>query len=330
MAIHVGRREFITLVGGAAAWPLAARAQQAAVPVIGLLSTRADTDDPHFVAAVYKGLKETGYVEGQNVAIEARFAANQYNRLQPLVAELVQRRVAAIITMGTAAAPAAKAATSTIPVIFGIGDDPVKMGLVNSLNRPGGNVTGITGLGEELGPKRLELLHELVPAAKRVAVLLNPTSSSAMPIISKGLEAASRRLEMKLKFFNASNDSEIDEAFTKLTHEGLAGLTVINDAFFNSRAQRFAILAALHKIPAMYPYPIYAKAGGLMSYGPSINEVYRQVRIYAGRILKGEKAGDLPVIQPTRFDFVINLKTAKVLGLEIPPVLLALANEVIE
>ena len=322
------RREFITLVGSAAAWPLTARAQPA-MPVIGLLSTRADTDDPQFVAAIHKGLRETGYLEGQNVAIEARFAANQYDRLQQLAAELVQRRVAAIITMGTAAAPAAKAATSSIPVIFGIGDDPVKLGLVNSLNRPGGNVTGVTALGEELGPKRLELLHELVPTAKSVAVLLNPTSSS-MPIISKGLEAASRILDLKLEFFNASNDTEIDEAFTKLIHEGLAALIVTNDAFFNSRAQRFAILAALHKIPGMYPYRIYAMAGGLMSYGASLNDLYRQVGVYAGRVLKGERVAELPVVQPSKFDLVINARAAKALGLTVPPTLLARADEVIE
>jgi putative ABC transport system substrate-binding protein len=323
------RRDVITLVGGAVAWPLAAHAQRPAMSVIGLLSTRADTDDPHFVAAVYKGLKETGYVEGQNVAIEARFAANQYDRLPQLAAELVQRQVAAIITMGTAAAPAAKAATSTIPVIFGIGDDPVKLGLVNSLNRPGGNVTGFTALGEELGPKRLELLHELVPAAKSVAVLLNPTSS-AMPIISKGLEAASRALGLKLEFFDASNDSEIDEAFTKLVHQRLAALLVINDAFFNSRAQRFAILATLHRIPSMYPYPIYARAGGLMSYGASITDLYRQVGIYAGRVLKGERIAELPVVQPSKFDLVINIRAAKAIGLEVPTTLLVRADEVIE
>ena len=324
------RREFISLVGGAAAaWPLATLAQQPAIPVVGVLSTRAATDDPHLVAAIYKGLKETGYIEGQNIAIEARFAANRYDQLQQLATELVQRRVAAIITMGTAAAPAAKAATSTIPVIFAIGDDPVKLGLVNSLNRPGGNLTGVTALGEELGPKRLELLHELVPAAKGIAVLLNPASSS-MPIISRGLEAASSTLGLQLQFFDASNDNEIDEAFAKLVRQRLAAVMVVNDAFFNSRAQRFAILAALHKIPGMYPYRIYAMAGGLMSYGASIVEAYRQVGVYAGRVLKGERAAELPVVQPSKFDLVINARAAKALGLTVPPTLLARADEVIE
>jgi len=321
------RRDFIALLGGAAAaWPLGA---QAAMPVVGLLSTRSDTDDLYLVAAIYKGLKETGYVVGQNVAIEARFAANQYDRLQQLAADLVQRQVAAIITMGTAAAPAAKAATSTIPVIFGIGDDPVKLGLVNSLNRPGGNLTGGTVVGEELGPKRLELLHELVPTAESVAVLLNP-ASSAMPIIAKGLEAASRRLGLQLQFFDARNDSEIDEAFTKLVHQRLGALIVINDAFFNSRAQRFAILATLHRVPGMYPYNIYAKAGGLMSYGASLTDLYRQIGVYTGRVLKGEKVAELPVVQPSKFDLVINIGAAKALGLDVPPTLLARADEVIE
>jgi putative tryptophan/tyrosine transport system substrate-binding protein len=327
------RREFITLVvGGTAAWPIAARAQRLplpAKPVIGLLSTRAETDDPYFVAAIYRGLKETGFVVGQNVSVEPRFAANKYDRLPQLAAELVQAHVAAIVTMGTAAAPPAKAATSTIPVIFGMGDDPEKLGLVDSLNRPGGNVTGATVLGEELGPKRLEFLSALVPAAKTVAVLLNPTSSS-MPIISKGLEAASRRLDVKLEFFDASNDEQIDEVFTKMVGHRLSALLVINDAFFNSRAQRFADLATLHRIPGMYPYRIYAEAGGLMSYGASIAELYRQVGIYAGRVLKGERPAELPVLQPSKFDLVINIKAAKALDLVVPPPLLARADDVIE
>jgi putative tryptophan/tyrosine transport system substrate-binding protein len=325
------RREFISLFGGAAVWPLAAQAQaqQPGMPVIGLLSTRAPDDDPHFVTAIHKGLKETGYVEGQNVLIETRFAANQYDRLQQLAAQLVERHVTVITTMGTAAAPAAKAATSTIPVVFGIGDDPVKLGLVNSLNRPGGNVTGGTVLAEELGPKRLELLHELVPTANNVAVLLNPTSP-AVAIISKGLEAAGQRLGLQLHFFNATNDSEIDEAFTKLVQQRLAAVVVINDAFFNSRAQRFAILATLHRVPGMYPYPIYALAGGLISYGASATDLYRQVGVYTGRVLKGEKPSELPVMQPTKFDLVINMRAAKALGLTVPAKLLALADEVIE
>jgi putative ABC transport system substrate-binding protein len=324
------RRQFITLIGGAAtALPSAIHSQKAAMSVVGLLSTRSDTDDPYLVAAIYAGLKETGYVAGQNLTIEARFAANQYDRLQQLAADLVQRHVAAIITMGTAAALAAKAATPTIPVIFGIGDDPVKLGLVRSLNRPCGNLTGATVSSEEIGPKRLELLHELVPAARSVAVLLNPTSSS-MPIISKGLEAAGRRLGLQLQFFDARNDSEIDGAFTKLVDQRQAALVVINDAFFNSRAQRFAALATLHRIPGMYPYSTYVKAGGLMSYGADITDLYHLVGVYAGRVLKGEKVEELPVVQPSKFDLVINIGAANALGLAVPATLLAAANEVIE
>lgn len=324
------RREFIFALGSAvAALPHATRAQRPSKPVIGLLSTRADTDDLYLVAAIYRGLRETGYIDGENVTIEARFAANQYNLLPQLAAELVQHRVAAIVTMGTAAAPIAKAATSTIPVIFGIGDDPVKLGLVNSINRPGGNVTGVAALGEELGPKRLEFLKELVSAAKSIAVLLNPTSSS-MPIISKGLEAASRRLDLKLEFLDASNDGEIDEAFTKLVGQRLPALLVINDAFFNSRAQRFASLATRYRIPGMYPYRTYAVAGCLMSYGASLTDLYRQVGVYAGRVLKGERVAELPVVQPSKIDLVINLKTAKELDLVVPPTLLARADELIE
>lgn len=230
------RRDFIPLIGSLAAWPLVARAQRPTMPVIGLLSTRAATDDPRLVTAIHRGLEETGYIEGQNVTIEARFAANQYDRLQQLAAELVNRQVAVIITMGTAAAPAAKAVTSRIPVIFGIGDDPVKLSLVASLNKPGGNITGGTVMSEELGPKRLELLHELVPAARTVAVLLNPTSS-AMQEISKSLDRASRRLSLQLHFLNASTDGEIEQSFTMLVQERVPALLVVNDAFFNSRAQ---------------------------------------------------------------------------------------------
>jgi putative ABC transport system substrate-binding protein len=323
------RREFITLLGGAAAWPLAARAQQPAMPVIGLLSTRAPDEDPRLLAAIHQGLKEMGYVEGRNVAIEPRFAANQYDRLPGMAAELVRHQVAVLTTMGTAAAPAAKAATSIIPVIFGMGDDPVKLGLVTSLNRPGGNLTGIALLSEELGPKRLELLHELVPAATDVAVLLNP-ASTAMEIISKSLQVAGRSVGLQLHFLNASTDGEIEKAFTTLIQGRLRVLLVVNDAFFNSRAQRITALAARNGVPGMYPYRDYAVVGGLMSYGASLTFVYQQVGIYTGRILKGEKPGDLPVIQASKFDFVINLKTAKALGIEVPPPLLARADEVIE
>jgi len=323
------RRQFIAGLGGAVAWPVVARAQRSTVPVIGLLSTRAPSEDPQLLAALRQGLREAGYVEGQNVSIESRFAANRYESLEGLAAELARRPVTVIATMGTAAAPAAKAATSTIPVVFGMGDDPVRLGLVASLNRPGGNVTGITVLSAELGPKRLELLHALVPSASNVAILLNP-SSSAMEIISKDLSVAAQTLGLQLAFLNASTDAEIEESFKTLSQRKIGAAFVANDAFFNSRAQQFATLATRFAVPVIYSYRDYVTAGGLMSYGADINSVYHEVGIYVGRILKGERPADLPIIQASKFEFVLNLKTARLLRITVSSNLLALADEVIE
>jgi putative ABC transport system substrate-binding protein len=325
------RREFITLLGGAAAvWPLAARAQQTALPVVGMLNPQSLGAVPRFVEAFRQGLAETGYVEGRNVAIEYRWAEDRFDRLPELAADLVRQKVSVIAAPANAPALAAKAATSAIPIAFGVGIDPVKLGLVASLARPGGNATGISFFTVEVIAKRLGLLRELVPAAVRVAVLANRANVTAASSALGELEPAARALGMQVQSYNASTSQEIDAAFAALVREQADLLFVAPDPFFLTRRDQLASLAVRHMLPATYGLRPYVEAGGLMSYGASIVEVYRQVGVYAGRILNGAKTADLPVVQPTKFELVINLKTAKALSLEIPPGVLAIVDEVIE
>jgi putative ABC transport system substrate-binding protein len=328
----VRRREFISLLGGAAvAWPLAARAQQSAIPVIGLLDTGSVDSNSQFVRPFREGLGQVGYFEGQNVAIEYRWAEGQYDRLPDLAADLVQRKVTVIaIPSSTPAAVAAKKATTTIPIVFGVGGDPVSLGLVTSLGRPGGNATGINFLIAELAAKRLELLHELVPAASRVAVLANPTDQVRAASNIRDVEAAARAIGLQIQVFSASTTDEVDVAFTAILRERMHALFVIPDPFLGTRRVQLATLAARHALPTAYPLRHYVEVGGLMSYGTSLADAQRHVGIYTGRVLKGEKPADLPVTQPTKFELVINRSTAKALDLEVPPTLLARADEVIE
>jgi putative tryptophan/tyrosine transport system substrate-binding protein len=324
------RRTFITLLGGAAtAWPLAVRAQQSAMPVIGVLDGRSADESTPLVAALRRGLNETGFVEGRNVAIEHHWAHGQYDRLPALAADLVRRQVTVIATSGNASALAAKTATATIPIVFLTGADPVQAGLVASLSRPGGNLTGVTSLGVELGPKRLELLHELVPAATTIAILVNPANRSA-EIQVRDMQAAARTLGLELHILQASTEREIDAAFAALTRLRAGALVISPEAFFNSRSEQLAALTVRHAVPAIYTYREFAAAGGLMSYGGSITDSYRQAGIYVGRILKGEKPADLPVQQSTKVELIINMKTAKALGLTVPFALLGRADEVFE
>ena len=328
MASYIERRKFLAMLGGAAAaWPLAARGQQPAIPLIGHLDSG---DRSHHKAALHRGLAETGYVVGQNVAIEFRAAGDQYDRFPELVAEFVRRNVAVIATGGTPATLAAKAATTTIPIVLATASDPVKLGLVATLNRPGGNITGISFFSAELAAKRLGLLRELLPAAARVAVLVNPADAVRAESTVRDVEAAARAIGLQIQVLNASTSGEIEAAFAALAGERADVLFVAPDAFFNDRRVQLATLAARHTIPATYAQRDYVEIGGLMSYGSSVTDAYRQVGVYAGLVLKGEKPANLPVMQPTKFEFVINLGTAKALGLEIPDKLLAIADEVIE
>jgi ABC-type uncharacterized transport system substrate-binding protein len=324
------RREFITLFGGAATWPPAARAQQAAMPVIGFLNPTSPEALAEPMRGLRQGLKEAGYVESENVTIEYRWAENQVERLPALAAELVRRRVAAIVaTGGVVSASAAKAATKTIPIVFNVADDPVRLGLVASLARPGDNVTGVSILAAELASKRLELLHELVPGAVRVAVFANPSNPAADVTLS-ALEAAARAMGLQIQLLNASTSREIDAAFATFVSERPDALFVTGEPFFNSRRVQLVLLAAVRRVPATFALRDFAEAGGLMSYGASLRDAYRQVGIYVGRILKGAKPADLPVVQSSKFELVINHQTARILGLTVPPSLLATADEVIE
>jgi putative ABC transport system substrate-binding protein len=324
------RREFVALLGGAAAWPLGARAQQPAMPVVGFLGTASPGPFAHLVAGFRWGLQETGFVEGRNAAIEYRWAEGQYDRVAALAADLVRRQVAVIVTVGgEASAAAAKAATATIPIVFNTGSDPVKLGLVTSLARPGGNATGVNIFTTELVEKRLGLLRDLVPAATTVGVLSNPNFAAAVANVRES-EAAARAIGKEVVIFNASSDAEIETAFVNIVQARPGALLVGADPFFNSRRGLIVALAARHAIPAIYEWREFAEAGGLISYGTSLVGAYRQQGIYAGRILKGEKPADLPVVQLSKFELVINLNTARALGLAIPPGVLAIADEVIE
>ena len=326
------RREFILALGGAAvAWPLAARAQQPAMPVIAFLRTGSADASVRFAAAFRKGLNKTGYVEGQNVTVEYHWLDGQYNDLSALMSDLVRRQVAVIATIGTAqVALAAKAATTTIPIVFGEGEDPVRLGLVASLARPGGNATGINFFATEVVAKRLRLLHDLVPKAVRVAVLVNPSNAAVAEITLREVQEAAPTIGLQIQVLNATTIGEIDAAFATFARERPDALLVTGDAFFASRRGQLATLTAENKIPAAYSIRDHVVAGGLMSYGTDLADAFHQVGVYTGNILKGAKPADLPVLQPTKFEFVINLQTARTLGIEVPPGVLSIADEVIE
>jgi putative ABC transport system substrate-binding protein len=323
------RREFIFLFGAAATWPVAARAQQPAMPVIGFLNGASSDLSGHYVRPFRQGLSETGYVEGQNVAIELRWANGQYDRLPALAADLVRRQVTVIAATSTPTGLPAKAATTTIPIVFVTGSDPVELGLVASMNRPGGNLTGVTTLAVELGQKRMELLHELVPKATLIAVLVNPTGPN-LEAVSRDLLAAARTLGLPIHVLHASTERDFDPAFTTLVQLRAGGLVIGTDTFFNSRSAQLAALTVRHAVPAIYQYREFAAAGGLMSYAGSITDAYRLAGVYTGRVLKGEKPADLPVQRSTKAELFINLKTAKKLGITIPQSILLRAEEVIE
>jgi putative tryptophan/tyrosine transport system substrate-binding protein len=330
MASHIERRKFLaTLVGAAVAWPLAALAQQAALPVVGYLNFGSPESDAPRLTGLRRGLNQSGYVEGRNVVIEYRWAGNQADRLPALADDLVQLRVAVIVSPGLVATLAAKAATTSIPIVFNVGVDPVQLGLVASLNRPGGNLTGLNSFVNELGAKGLALLHELVPNTATVGFLENPNNPTTFELTTRDVLAAAPAIGLKVQVLKAGTDREIDAAFVSLVQARTGALLVGNDFFFSSRIEQVVALAARHAIPTLYPIREFAVAGGLISYGISLVENYREVG-YTGRILKGEKPADLPVIQAAKFPLIINLKTAKALGLQIPDRLLALADEVIE
>jgi ABC-type uncharacterized transport system substrate-binding protein len=331
MAIHIGRREFVVTLGGAAAaWPLEARAQQPEMPIIGFMSARGPEDSAYLVQAFHRGLAEGGFVEGQNVAIEFRWAHGQYNRLPAIAADLVSRRVNVITAIGgDPSALAAKGATSSIPIVFGIGGDPVAAGLVESFNRPGGNVTGVTLLTSQMEPKRLGLLRELAPGAPVIGILLNPNFGPATFQLQQ-IEEAARGVGQRIAVARASTDEELDAAFATLVKERVDALLVAADPYFDTRRERIVAFAARQRLPAIYQFREFAVAGGLLTHGINLPDVYRQYGVYTGKILKGAKPADLPVLQPTKFETVINLKTAKALGIKISDNLLSLADEVIE
>jgi ABC-type uncharacterized transport system substrate-binding protein len=325
----VKRRKFITLIGGATAWSLTARAQQT-TPVIGYLSARSREDTSHLIAAFQRGLAENGYIEGQNVAIQYRFADGEYDRLPRMAAEFVQRQVAVITTTGgEPAALAAKAATSTIPIVFTVGSDPVKQGLAESFNRPGGNATGILLLTNQLEPKRLGLLRDMVPNASTVGFLVNPSFPASESQLSD-MQDAAFAMKQPIHVLRANTDREVEAAFETITQQHIPALAVAASPFFDTRRNRLVELANRNRVPTIYHFREFAEAGGLMSYGISFSDAYRQVGIYTGRVLKGAKTADLPVVQTTKFEFVINVKTAKLLGLKITDNLISLADEVIE
>jgi ABC-type uncharacterized transport system substrate-binding protein len=325
------RRTFITLLGGAgAAWPVASRAQQRGMPLVGILSPQAVGTSGPFLDAFRRGLAETGYVEGQTVAIEYRLTGGQLDKLPATVADLVRLQVSVIATAGSTAAVAAKAATGTIPIVFSVPEDPVKLGLVASIARPGGNATSINFLSTEVTTKRMGLLRELVPTAVRVAVLINPTNPANTSATLTAMEAVARALGLQIEFFKASTSGEIDSAFAALMRERPDALLVAGDGFFTTRRVQLAALAARHALPATSSTREFAEVGGLMSYGTSLTDAYRQIGVYTGHILRGANPADLPVTQATKFELVINLQTARLLGLAVPPTLLARADEVIE
>jgi len=324
------RRTFIAgVVSTTATWPLTGRAQQPATPVIGFLGTRAPSDDPQLLTEFRQGLKEVGYAEDQNLAIEYRFAENQYDRLPTLAADLVRRQVAVIVANGRAA-QAAKEATATIPIAFVAGFDPVEVGLVASMNQPGGNITGVSILDVGLGPKRLQLLHELVPTATIIAALVNPTDPARAETTSRELQAAADTLGLQLHVLHASTDQDLDTVFARAVELRAGGLVIGGEPFFNARSEQLGALSIRHAIPTIYQLRAFAAAGGLVSYGASLTDAYRLVGVYAGQILKGEKPTDLPVQQATKVEMIINLKTAKMLALTVPQSLLSRADEVIE
>jgi len=325
------RRELITLLGGVAVWPFAARAQQPPLPVIGFLQTGTADASTSDAGAFRRGLAESGYVEGQNVTVEYHWLEGQYDRLPALAADLVRRRVAVIATPGnTPGTIAAKAATATIPIVFGVAEDPVQIGLVASLARPGGNATGINFFSHEVVAKRLGLLHDLVPKAVRVAVLVNPANAGSAETTLRDVQAAAPGIGLQIQMFKAATIGEIDAAFAAMARAPPDALFVAPDQFFGSRRGQFSTLATRDKIPAAYSNRIFAAAGGLMSYGTDIADMYRRVGVYTGQILKGAKPADLPVLQSTKFELVINLQTARALDIAVPPSLLAIADEVIE
>jgi putative tryptophan/tyrosine transport system substrate-binding protein len=324
------RREFITLVGGAAGWPLAAYAQQQAMPVVGFLSAVSPDGYLERLRGFRQGLKEIGYVEGETVAVEYRWAENQFDRLPALADDLVRRQVAVIATVSNFAASAAKATTTTIPIVFLATEDPVKLGFVASLARPGGNTTGINFYSGELTAKRLELLREVVPAATRVAVLVNPTNAMTTESTLREVQSAARAMALQIQVVNAGTNGEINAAFATFVHERPDALFVGLDVFLNNRRAQLVNLASRYALPAIFSNRDFAEIGGLMSYGSDIKDAYRQVGVYIGRILKGAKPAELPVVQASKFELIINAETARMLGLTVPPTLLATADEVIE
>jgi ABC-type uncharacterized transport system substrate-binding protein len=326
----VTRREFITLLGGAVAWPLAARAQQPAMPVIGFLHPTSPDTIAGRLRAFHRGLKDIGYVEGENLAIAYRWAEGQFDRLPDLAAELVRLQVAVIVAPSGGAPVAAKAATTTIPIVFAVGEDPVRLGLVTSLAQPGGNATGINFFNYEVVAKRLELLRELVPRATRVALLVNPANTTVAESTLREVEAAARTVRLEVRVVNASTSGEINAAFATLVRDRCDALFVSPDVFFSSRRVHLATLAARHVVPATYAQREYVEAGGLMSYGTNLTDTFRQVGVYTGRILKGIKPADLPVVQASKFELVINVESARMLGLTVSDKLLVAADEVIE